>query len=140
MSLFPEAPTGPLRLVPLQRLGVGGRWRTEAMRSYRMAVLLWVTRGQGRITLAGLTRGYGAHNAIFVPAGCMHGFEVTAQVFGTAVFFNQQHGLPLPDAPLHLRVRDALAQGEVTTVLEQLGREIEGERPLRARAIQHHAG
>jgi AraC-like DNA-binding protein len=129
-----------LRLVPLQALAKGGRWRTEAMRSHRMPLLLWFTRGQGRITLAGLTRGYGAHNAVFIPPRCMHGFEVTAQVYGTAVFFNESHGLPLPDRPLQLRIRDGVAQGEVTTLLEQLGREIDGDRPLRERAIHHYAG
>ncbi len=138
--LIPQPPKGSLRLVPLQALAKGGKWRTEAMRSYRTPVLLWFTRGQGRVTLAGLTRGYGAHNAIFVPPNVMHGFEITAQVYGTAVFFSEDPDLPLPSKPLHLRVRDAVAQGEVTTVLEQLGREIDGDRPERARAIHHHAG
>jgi AraC-like DNA-binding protein len=138
--LTPQPPEGTLRLVPLQALAKGGRWRTEAMRSYRMPLMLWFTRGQGRITVAGFTRGYGAHNAVFVPPRTMHGFEVTAQVYGTAVFFEEAPSLPLPGRPVHLRVRDAVAQGEITTILEQLGREIEGDRPLRARAIHHHAG
>ncbi|MEM6740926.1 MAG: AraC family transcriptional regulator [Pseudomonadota bacterium] len=138
--LMPQAPEGTLRLIPLQALSKGGRWRTEAMRSYRMPLLLWFTRGQGRITLAGLTRGYGAHNAIFIPPRTMHGFEVTAQVFGTAVFFAETADVPLPERPVHLRVRDAVAQGEFTTILEQLGREIEGDRLQRERAIHHHAG
>ncbi|KPQ04380.1 MAG: AraC family protein [Rhodobacteraceae bacterium HLUCCA09] len=138
--LTPQPPEGTLRLVPLQALAKGGRWRTEAMRSYRMPLMLWLTRGQGRITVAGFTRGYGAHNAVFVPPRTMHGFEVTAQVYGTAVFFEEAPSLPLPERPVHLRVRDAVAQGEITTILEQLGREIEGDRPLRARAIHHHAG
>jgi AraC-like DNA-binding protein len=140
MKLSPPAPTAALRLVPMQALAHGGRWRTEAMRSYRMPLLLWFTRGQGRVTVGGLTRGYGAHNAIFVPPRVMHGFEVTAQVFGTAVFFNTASGLPLPERPLHLRIRDVLAQGEMTTILEQLQRELEGNRPLKDRAILHHAG
>ncbi|MEO1676721.1 MAG: helix-turn-helix domain-containing protein [Pseudomonadota bacterium] len=138
--LTPLPPAGALRLMPLQALSKGGRWRTEAMRSYRMPVLYWFTRGQGRITLAGLTRGYGAHNAVFVPPRCMHGFEVTAQVYGTAVFFHEDHGLPLPSDPLHLRIRESLSQGEITTILEQLTREIEGDRLLRERAIHNYAG
>jgi len=138
--LTPQPAEGSLRLVPLQALAKGGRWRTEAMRSHRMPLLLWFTRGQGRITIAGLKRGYGAHNAVFIPPRTMHGFEVTAQVFGTAVFFPEQTDLPLPQRPLHLRVRDGIAQGEVTTILEQLGREIDGDRPARSRAIHHHAG
>ncbi|SNS79393.1 helix-turn-helix domain-containing protein [Tropicimonas sediminicola] len=140
MSILPAVSTGPLRLVPVQRLAQGGRWRTEAMRSYRMPLLLWFTRGQGRITVAGLTRGYGAHNAVFVPGGTMHGFDVSGKVFGTAIFFNQSDGLDLPAEPCHLRVRDARHQNELTSLLEALQREIDADRPLRDRAIACHAG
>jgi len=138
--VVPPPPADGLRLVSLQALGKGGRWRTEAPRAHPFAALYWFTRGQGRVTLAGLTRGYGAHNAVFVPAGCMHGFEVTPQVFGTAVFLGPGLGLDLPDAARHLRIRDAPAQAEATALLDHLARESEGDRPLRDRAIGHHAG
>lgn len=138
--LTPPAPAAPIALMPLARFASGGRWRTEAMRSYRMPLLLWFTRGQGRITVAGLTRGYGAHNAIFIPAGTMFGFEITAQAYGTAVFFGPESGVELPAAPCHLRVRDALSQGEITTVLESLQREIDGTRPARERALALYGG
>lgn len=129
-----------LRLVPILRLAQGGRWRVEAMRSYSVDQLLWFTRGQGRITAGGVTRGYGAHNAVYIPAGTMHAFEMTSQVFGTALFFPRNHGLHLPDTPRHLRVRDALAQGEITGLLEHLQRESDGDRPARHRAMLHWAG
>ncbi|MFD0978578.1 helix-turn-helix domain-containing protein [Tropicimonas aquimaris] len=140
MSILPAVSTGPLRLVPVQRLAQGGRWRTEAMRSYRMPLLLWFTRGQGRITVAGLTRGYGAHNAVFVPGATMHGFDVSGKVFGTAIFFNENEGLDLPTEPCHLRVRDARHQAELTSLLEALQRETDTNLPLRDRAIAFHAG
>ena len=101
----------PLRMVPIPRLAAGGRWRVEAMRSIAEPLLLWFTRGQGRITVGGVTRGYGAHNAVFIPAGVMHGFEVSTHVFGTAVYFGRDCELPLPATPLHLRVRDVRAPG-----------------------------
>ena len=62
--LLPLAGGSKTRLVPVGRLANGGRWRVEAMRAYSEPVLLWFTRGQGRITVGGITRGYGAHNAI----------------------------------------------------------------------------
>ncbi|MEZ5912189.1 MAG: hypothetical protein R3D84_08180 [Paracoccaceae bacterium] len=98
------------------------RWRVEAMRSISEPLLLWFTRGQGRITVAGVTRGYGPHNAIFIPANTMHGFEVSPQAFGTAVFFGRDNGLTLPETPLHLRIRDAQAQMELTATLDQVQR------------------
>ncbi|MEC8631027.1 MAG: AraC family transcriptional regulator [Pseudomonadota bacterium] len=129
-----------LRLVPMQSLAKGGRWRVEAMRSYSVDQLLWFTRGQGRLIADGITRGYGAHNVIFLPAGTMHAFELGPQVYGTAVFFPTNHGLEVPEKSLHLRIRDARDQAEINLILDNLQREIEGDRPARRQALTHHAG
>ena len=129
-----------IRLVPIPRLATGGRWRVEAMRSYGEPLLLWFTRGQGRITVAGVTRGYGAHNAVFIPAGVMHGFEIGHQVHGTALFFGRESELPLPRTPQHLRVREAIAQGELSGVLDAVQREMESTKPGHERAARHHLG
>ncbi|MBN2905220.1 MAG: helix-turn-helix domain-containing protein [Rhodobacteraceae bacterium] len=135
MTLFPD-----IRLIPFSRLTQGSRWRVEAMRSYSAPQLLWITRGQGRITVGGVTRGYGAHNAVFIPAHTMHSFEMTAQVFGTAVVFSGMPDLDLPDTPHHLRIRDGVVQAEITTHLENIQREIDARLPAAKRAIRHHAG
>ncbi|MBL3568736.1 AraC family transcriptional regulator [Rhodovulum sp. BSW8] len=135
MSLFSE-----LRLVPFSRLTNGSRWRVEAMRSYSAPQLLWITKGQGRITVGGVTRGYGAHNAVFIPAHTMHGFEMTTQVYGTAIVFSGMPDMDLPDGPHHLRIRDGAVQAELTILVESLQREIDGRRPEAKRAIRHLAG
>lgn len=140
METLPQEPSPEIRLTQISRLSKGGRWRVEAMRSYSTDVLLWFTRGQGRITVAGVTSGYGAHNAVFIPAGTMHGFEASALVFGTAVFIPKTANMALPKEPVHLRIRDAAPQTEVTGVLENLQREIDGDRPERLAAMQHHTG
>ncbi|MBM7067720.1 helix-turn-helix domain-containing protein [Actibacterium sp. 188UL27-1] len=140
MHLSPEPPQTGLRMVPLQRLTAGGRWRAAAMRSYRAPLLLWFTRGQGRVTVAGTTSGFGAHNAIFLPARTMHGFEAISQIFGTAVFFGTDPDPTLPDHSLHLRIRDVMAQAELTALLETINREDTGDRPARHRALQHYSG
>jgi len=140
MTTIPTAQNQTIRLTPLARMAQGGRWRVEAMRSYSSDMLLWFTRGQGRITVAGSTRGYGAHNAIYIPAGTMHGFDISAASFGTAVFFPRGLGLNLPRIPLHLRIREQAPQMELTSILESLQRELETERDENARAAFHLAG
>lgn len=141
MDLSDHAPDLPLvRLVTIPRLAHGGKWRVEAMRSYSTPLLLWFTRGQGRITAAGVTRGYGAHNLIYLPAGTMHAFDLGQSVHGTALFLPQISELSLPDRLVHLRIRDAASQGEMAVHLDNLQREIDGEKPGRARAIRHHLG
>ncbi|SIO18445.1 AraC-type DNA-binding protein [Rhodovulum sp. ES.010] len=135
MTLFPE-----IRVVPFARLTQGGRWRAEAMRSYSAPQLLWITKGQGRITVAGVTRGYGAHNAIYIPAHTMHSFEMTGQVYGSAVVFSGVPDLDLPETPHHLRIRDGQVQVELVTLLDALERELAGRKPGAQRAIRHYAG
>ncbi|PQO22785.1 AraC family transcriptional regulator [Rhodobacteraceae bacterium WD3A24] len=139
MTQIPEPPPS-LRLTPIPRLAAGGRWRVEAMRSLREPLMLWFTQGQGRITVAGNTRGFGTHNAVFIPPGTMHAFEMKPRVQGTAVFFGRDHGLDLPDEPRHLRVREAVAQKELVAVLDNIQRELESDRPASDRAARYHLG
>ncbi len=129
-----------LRLVAIPRLASGGRWRVEAMRSLSEPCLLWFTKGQGRITIAGVTRGYTAHNVVFIPAGVMHGFEVGPQVFGTAVFFGRDHDVTLPKTAQHLRIREVHAQQELNVTLDMILREMDSASPAHERATRHYLG
>jgi AraC-like DNA-binding protein len=129
-----------VRLLAIPRLAAGGRWRVEAMRSLSEPMLLWFTKGQGRITVAGITRGYTPHNAIFIPAGVMHGFEIGPQVFGTAVFFGRETDVILPAAPLHLRIRENQAQVEINLILDATAREMDSANPAHDRAARHYLG
>lgn len=139
MAITDHAPDLPLvRIVPIQRLAQGGKWRVEAMRSYSTALLLWFTRGQGRITAAGVTRGYGPHNLIYLPPGTMHAFEINQHVHGTAMFLPKM--AEMPGRLVHLRIREAIPQGEMSVQIDQIQREIEGDKAGRARAIRHHLG
>lgn len=134
------APATDFRILSLQRMAQGGKWRVEAMRSYSRPLLLWFTRGQGRVTVAGVTRGYGPHNAVFIPAGTMHGFDMLGQVFGHAIHFPRGVDLGLPSEPLHLRLRDAPIQAEITALVDAMERELNRGQPGMDRALYHHAG
>ena len=61
-----STPTPALALAPLSFSGPNARWRTEAMRSHATGRLIHITKGQGRITVAGLTNGYGPNNLIYI--------------------------------------------------------------------------
>ena len=83
--VIPDTPDLP-DVLSLTRLMQGGRWRTEAMRAYGRPVLYWFTRGAGRATIGGTTRGFAPHTAFLVPPGIMHGFDLIGQVSGSVVF------------------------------------------------------
>ena len=110
------------------------------MRSYAQPLLIWFTRGQGRITIAGVTHGFGPHHAVFLPAGTMHAYEMLGQVFGTSVFFPCDSSLTLPETPVHFRFREVGQQAELTGLIENLSKELERELPGQERALLAHAG
>lgn len=124
-----------IRLVPLPQLTRGPRWRVEAARSYAADQLLWITRGQGKILLAGRMAGFGAQNAIFIPADTMHAFELGPPIYGLAVFLGPGHGVSLPELPVRMRVRDSRRQSELSAALDALQHEIDGDAPGRSRAL-----
>lgn len=138
-TLLPDPPSAP-RVMPLVRLMQGGRWRVEAMRALSEPCLLWFTRGQGRITLAGTSRAYGPFSAVFIPPGVMHSFEIGPQTHGTAVFFGRGCEIALPHAAAHLRVRDAVTKNEITALIDSAQREIDSNRPGAERAASHYLG
>ncbi|MCA0043853.1 helix-turn-helix domain-containing protein [Celeribacter litoreus] len=132
------------RVLPLGR-GTGAlspamKWRTEAMRSHRSPSFLWFTRGQGRITVSGVTRGFGPHNLIYLPTRTMYGFEPVGQVMGYRVHLPDDPALYLPEEPLHMRFREVIQQNEITGLIETLQKEIESDRPGRERAMALHGG
>lgn len=129
------------RVEPIARMITGGsKWRTEAMRSHRTPTLLWFTRGQGRITVTGVTRGFGAHNLVYLPPRTMYGFETVGQVYGYAVHLPDSPELDFPEAPLHMRFREVTQQNEITGLIENLASEIDHDQPERARAMALKAG
>ena len=117
-----------------------GRWRTEAMRSHTSARLLVVTRGHGRITVSGLTRGFGPNNLIFIPARTMYGYEAGSTVFGQMLTIPDAMTSEWPDETLHLRLRDVSAQKELSGLLDGLEKEVELANGQHSRAAFYRLG
>ncbi|MGP9788421.1 helix-turn-helix domain-containing protein [Roseinatronobacter sp. NSM] len=130
---IPETPSR-LRMQPLAKLANSPKWQLETLRALTEPCFLWFTHGQGRITIAGSARGFHPHNAIFIPAGVMFSFQAMTRVQGMAVYFGHNHGLKLPDTPLHLRLREGGHQSEVGHIIDAIHRELDGGRPLAERA------
>ncbi|MBW7921491.1 MAG: helix-turn-helix transcriptional regulator [Rubellimicrobium sp.] len=135
-----DDPDNRLSLAAIGQTTPAQRWRTEAMRSHSSPRLLHISRGQGRITVAGLTSGYGPNNLIFIPARTMYGFEAGQGVFGSLLAIPPAMAGEWPEMPVHLRLKDVLAQKEIVQILDALERELTGARPGHDRAALYHAG
>lgn len=129
-----------LSLSPIAQNSTAGRWRTEAMRSHASPRLILISKGQGRITVAGLTSGYGPNNLIYIPAHVMYGFEVGPSVYGQMLAIPAAMAAEWPEGPVHLRLRDVTAQKEIAGLYDNLEREILSQKTGHSRAAHYHVG
>lgn len=123
----------------LAHFSKGGEWQRQLAHDHGCHLLIWVTRGQGRVLLDGMRRGIGAHNALFVPAQSLLALDLGRQSIGHVVLLPAITDLRLPEAPQHLRIREVQAQSELTGLIEAGLREDQGTRPLRRDALEGHA-
>ena len=129
-----------LTLMPIAQNAAQGRWRTEAMRSHASPRLIYISKGQGRITVAGLTSGYGPNNLIYVPGGTMYGFETGPSVWGLMLAIPAAMAGEWPEEAVHLRLKDVVAQKEVAGLFDALERELTSHKAGHARAAHYHLG
>lgn len=130
MNMMTDTRPSALALTPLTYGSPTTRWRSEAMRSHDTPRLIHITKGQGRITVAGLTGGYGPNNLIYIPAQTIYGMELGPTVFAQSLTLPDATGWP--DAPFHLRLRDVTIQKELQQLIEAIERELKPSGDLRA--------
>ncbi|MEP2530590.1 AraC family transcriptional regulator [Shimia sp.] len=135
----PDAPLSQIKVLTLAQLTKGEPWLLEQLHVRNHHILLWTTRGQGRVLLHGLRRGFGAHNAVFIPAGKLLAFELGLQVQGQAILIPDDGRVTLPDRTQHLRLTDGLAQAELTGIFDAMRRELHEDRPFLAEAMNAQA-
>jgi hypothetical protein len=119
----------------LGKLRMQGAWKVELLHSAPRHRLYWITRGQGRISVNCITRGYGPNTAVFVPARAPMALELPSQTQGLELCLPPDDSLGLPDEPFHLRVSSLEAQGSLTSHLEKIERELAAQAPAMERAL-----
>ncbi len=127
-----------LRIQTLSQLSAGHEWRLSLPHDRPEQLLIWVTRGQGRLLLDGQRRGIGAHNAILLPARHLFALDLGRQAVGQVVILPDGSTLDFPQTPSQLRIRDGSAMGELTALIESAAREQQTARPLMEAALSAH--
>ncbi|WP_179379938.1 helix-turn-helix domain-containing protein [Jannaschia marina] len=111
-----------------------GKWRRGMPHTERLAVLIWIPRGQGRLTVLGRTRGFGPATAICLPPETPFALDPGAMTEGTLVRLPPLFEAPLPDRPRLLKVSDVAAQGELAGLIDRLSRHGDLSEPALGRA------
>jgi len=133
--MFDSSASAAYRVLSLGKLRMRDAWRIEMLHAQPSHRLYWVTRGQGRVTVNCITRGYGPNTAIFVPAGVQMALELPAQMQGLELCLPSDAALGLPAWPFHLRITNIEAQASLTSHLEKIEREIAAQAPAMGRAL-----
>ena len=130
--------TTDLQVLSLPQLTGGQDWRLTLAHDRPETLLIWTTRGQGRLLLNGRRRGVGTHNAILVPSGHLFSLELGRQGMAQVTVVPETSDVRLPRTPAHLRIREVAAMSELTVLLEAATREQLAARPLTRQAMDAH--
>ncbi len=122
--MLTTTPSSPLiEVTTLPQLSPVGAWQVELSHDRAQDLVVWITRGQGRLMLDGKRRGFGAHNVFFVPAGTLWSIELGRQSLGSCLFLPRNTKPAESTHPMFLRVQDSQDQAYLTFILERLQRE-----------------
>lgn len=130
---------GDYSVESLGKLRMYAGWRLETLHIRRHHQLFWIGRGQGRITVGGLTRGYRPNTAVYVPAGTAMALELGLQTQGLVLGLPIDPDLDLPEEPFQIRVTEIQAQSALTGHIEQIERERLRMGPAQERALKAQA-
>ncbi len=128
----------PIKAGSLTLLTQANPWRYNLLHDRPDNVLIYLTRGQGVIIVNGVRRGLMAHQAMYMPAGTLFAIDMPKTAQG--LMMQSPAGLTtrMPRECLHLRVRDSLAQAEIISEIDTMGRELMHSRPLIDEALEAH--
>lgn len=127
-----------LKILTLPQVTGGQDWRLSLAHDRPENLLIWITRGQGRLLLDGQRRGVGTHNAIVVPAGHLFALELGRQAMAQIAVLPGATDLPFPKSAIQLRIREVAAMSDLTALIEAATREQQMARPLLATAMEAH--
>lgn len=128
----------PIEIKPLVQLTAGQDWRVSLAHDRPQHVIIWITRGQGRLLLNGTRRGVGTHNALTIPPNTLFALELGRQGSGMVALIPDGTEIRWPSRARQLRVRDVDSIGEMTSIFEAAHREVTQARPLVQDAIDAH--
>ncbi|MEL6618369.1 MAG: helix-turn-helix transcriptional regulator [Pseudomonadota bacterium] len=131
-------PLAPVQIKTLAQLIGPQDWRLALAHDRPEHLVIWITRGQGRLLLNGTRRGVGTHNAIVVPAGTLFSLDLGRQPLGHVALIPDGTDVRLPQQPRQLRLRDVAAISELTILFDTAQREASQQRPLAQDALDAH--
>ncbi|MEL7276972.1 MAG: AraC family transcriptional regulator [Pseudomonadota bacterium] len=114
-------------------------WTYASHAHSSMHQIFWVTRGGGRVVLDGDRRGFSTYTLVFIPAGCVHGFDFTAGTLGHMVSIPTDLAATLPATPCVEQMSALQDRQEVTAGFNAIRDEYRSNNLDRDTALLAHA-
>ncbi|MBE1282347.1 MAG: helix-turn-helix domain-containing protein [Rhodobacteraceae bacterium] len=125
MALKPPdtRPPAEIEVFGLSQLAPLGAWQMSLAHPAEHHLLIWITRGQGKVLIDGGQAGFGPHNALFLPAGSLFALDPGRQALGHVMAVQSRSETVLPEDPMHIRVLEVQDQFTLTAIFEAMLRE-----------------
>lgn len=133
-------PTEVVHCESISARGLKQPWRLDEHRHYDLHQFFWITRGGGRVVIDGVTHGFGANTALFIPNLTVHGFEFTLGTVGWVVSIVKDLPIAMPEKPMMCVLPSPRDQAYLTGDFNNLNAEYVADTPDRHETLLHHAG
>ncbi|KAB7615875.1 helix-turn-helix domain-containing protein [Amylibacter sp. SFDW26] len=85
-----------------------------------MHKILWISKGNARIMIDGVTKGVGPNTFIYVPCNIPHVFEVGSNTYGSFISIYPNSNLNMPRHSFVFPVLNIMKQSEVTKYIDSI--------------------
>ena len=116
----------------------GMEWRIALAHPAESAMVVHMTRGQGRAVMRGVRHGLGANTVLYIPKGAVFSIEFGRQSHARLMTIAETD-IAFPKQSCLLRLRDVTSIGEFSVVLDAAMHEAETPRALQHEAMHGHA-
>ena len=100
----------------------------------------WISKGNGRCMINGVTRSFGPNTAIFIPHDVPHELELSPNVFGVVVTVEPRVDIAVPSAQLFLPILNLMDQKQVAGRFDRVFAEFNTSGIGRNLAVQYLVG
>ncbi|MBT8156039.1 AraC family transcriptional regulator [Epibacterium ulvae] len=121
--LPPTSSPSEIEVTTLSQLSPVGAWQVELCHDRAQDLVIWLTRGQGRVLLDGKRHGFGPHNLFYIPAGALWSLDLGRQCIGSCLFLPRNSMSGADQSAFFLRVNDSQEQAYINFMIERLQRE-----------------
>lgn len=120
---YDPKPSELLDIVPPKHLSNEGLWQLELAHARDCHLVIWITRGQGRVMIDGAQKGFGAHTAISIPARQLFSIELGRQTIGQVLRVSETVPCALPEQACAIRIHDMQEQAQMNALFDAALRE-----------------